>query len=148
MAQPWSKEIRSLRAFGGQRNCWQVDFPARCRITRIIVRQTGGTLGAFTLKVFNSRRPCTGGSGSSGGVDDPDGYYEADPDAYKVMPTLNGDAAGNLEWFDVNGYPFDNKDGTSVVDREYFAYFEILPAGPAGLNDDRAYDLAFTCDMS
>lgn len=132
MSHGWNKEYRSLHANGGQRTCWQLRFPQTCRIVRVICQQVGGQLenGSaapltdFKLKLFNSQRPCTGDSASSGGVNDPEGYYEATPSVYQVIETLNG-VAGTATLYLEAGYVYQNQDGNGPSTREYFIYVQI-----------------------
>lgn len=144
MGRPWSTVYRSLHATGGQRTCWELGFPSRCRVNRLTVTQvSAGPRSDFTLKVFNSRRPCTGASGSSGGVDDPAGYYEAVPDSYLVFSPLRGSAGDLEEFYRETGYVYENQDGGGPSTREYRVYLEINPDS----GGEFVYDVSFTCEL-
>jgi hypothetical protein len=138
----WTKVFPALQAAAGARDCWELRFPVRCRIVRCNITQTEGALGAFTAKLYCSKRPCEGLSGSSGSGN-PEGGFEASPQAYQVGPDiegLNGEGGFELEY----GYVFENMDGDSVCTREGFIYVEI-DSGGSGIN---VFDVSFKCDMS
>ena len=128
---PYDKVFRSLVAYSGQRNCWQLKFPHRGWIQRLAVKQVGGTTTAFKVNLFNSVRPCQSGSESSGGVGDADGYYEADPDMYEIFDgPLIGTAGETLKYRETFGQPYVNQDGTESLPQK-FIYLEITVDDPS-----------------
>jgi hypothetical protein len=130
MSRIVKREWRSLEAVNGQRNCWALDYIHQGWIAVIVVKQVagfGGILQDFRIKVFDSKRPCEGGSASSGGPagNDPDGYYEADPELYTVIEGRSS-PSGEYRFSEPTGIPFRNRDGDQT-NPEYKLYLEIVP---------------------
>ncbi len=140
MLKPYEKQYRDQTVQGGGRTVLALGFPARCRLAKLVVKQTGGTLSAFTVDVFNARKGATV-SASSGGAD-PAGDYSLDPDAYRVCPTIPSDEAGKLMKFWNNDGPvYENQDG-GQTEKLHRIYLEIeVPAG----GDNLTFDVSIGC---
>lgn len=140
MLKPYEKQYRDLTVAGGQRTVLELGFPARCRLSKLVIKQTGGTLASFTVDVFNARKG--GAVSASSGGDNPEGDYALDPDAYRVCPTIPSDAAGKLMKFWNNDGPvYENQDG-GPSSKLHKIYLEIeVPTG----SGDLTLDVALAC---
>lgn len=136
MSRPYTKQYRSLAARGGERTVWELNFPSRCVLTQLVVKQVGGVLTPFTVDVFTARVAAVGSQSSGGG--DPDGEYAADPDNYRVCDTIDSDSPGRMmRFFDGSEGVFENMDSRSPSLKRYRIYLETEPEG-AG---DKTYDV-------
>lgn len=127
--------FRNQSAPGGVRSFWEFSFPGECKLTKLIVTQTGGPLVAFDIDIFNARVAVAGSQSSGGG--DPDGDYAADPHNYKVVPTCHSDAAGKLfKIFDSAEGHFVNADTKSCTNRVKKIYVQIEPEGAGDMTWD------------
>lgn len=142
MSRPYERTVRHLAAPGGERTVWEFGFPSRCFLTKLVVKQVGGTLVNFRVDLFNKRIAAVN-STSSGGSE-PEGDYVADPDNHRVCETIDSDSAGRMvKFFDGSEGAFENKDGDGVTERKYKIYIEIEPEG-AG---DMTFDVTLGCMM-
>jgi len=140
MLKPYEKQYRDLEVVAGQRTVLALGFPARCQLSKLVIKQTGGTMSNFTVDVFNARKGASV-SASSGG-DNPEGEYSLDPDAYRVCPTIPSDEAGKLMKFWPDGGPvYENQDG-GPSSKLHKIYLEIeVPSG----GDNLTLDVALAC---
>lgn len=142
MSRPYERTERHQVAPGGHRTVWEIGFPSKCLLTKLVVKQVGGVLVPFRVDLFNKRIAAVA-STSSGGAD-PDGDYTGDPDNYRVCDTIDSDSAGKLiKFFDGSEGSYENKDGDNSAERKYKIYVEIEPEGA----DDKTFDVTLGCLM-
>lgn len=142
---PYEKHWASLVATNGEKNCFALDWFPEGYITKIVLKQLGGTLSNFRIKLLNSERPCVGGSGSSGSPTDPpdpDGVYEVSTELYDVLQeqTPAETAAGDVmaKVWDA-GIPFKIMDLDEHKQPKRKLYLELsIPTG----SGDSTWDLA------
>lgn len=135
----YSETYRSLLCVNGERNCFVLDHPSECFIQRVIMKQSGpGTLLGATLDIYNSARICTDGSESSGGAD-PAGEYTAEPETYRVLPSMTAVAGESATYIEANGINYRNVDGTYVTPVQQITV-QITP-GVDGTDANSTWDL-------
>lgn len=143
MDVPYTKIYRDKSVTGGGRSVLELGFPSRCQLSRLVVKQTGGALAAFTVDLFNARKGASPSASSGGG--DPDGDYAADPDNYRVCRTLSSDEPGRLvkEW--ISDAPlYENQDG-GPSSKKHRIYLEIETPGAAG--GELTFDITLTASV-
>lgn len=141
MAQPWTKEFRSLRAVGGQRNCLSLPFPRVCRICRIAIKQVGGTVTNFSFRLYNSEKGC-GEQSSSGGAE-VESNNQAQQSNYRVGEEVYNGSAGEFHLQLDTGFIYENRDGLTPMTRIDRLYMDLVPTA-AG---EHTFDISFTCEM-
>lgn len=93
--------------------CFAIGFPYEAMITRLIVRQSGGTLVPFVVDLFNLPVCPLGSEVSLSATPYVSDVNEA---MAKVLPTQSQPVAGQpVEVISDNGYPFRNGEGTQTV---------------------------------
>jgi len=141
MLKPYEKQYRDQTVYAGQRTVLALGFPARCQLSKLVIKQTGPAgMVNFTVDIFNARK--AGSVSASSGGADPEGEYTLDPDAYRVCPTIPSDEAGKLMKFWNNDGPvYENQDGgpTSKLHR---IYLEIEVPSGAG---EVTLDISLAC---
>lgn len=113
-----------------------VGFPSEGYLTRLVVKQTGGTDVAFDVDLLDSKIPY------------PPGEYPDDTEPvddivlYQIIPTQSVGTPGEaLELMSPNnGYPFHNSDGT-YTNNQRVLYLVIKPID-AGT--DTVWDVSLT----
>ncbi len=119
---------------GGASGCFEIGFPSRCYITKIIIEQVGGVGVDFVAALYNHEGVCQGASAS-----DSDGPLTGTlpPNLFRVTPDLQG-TAGLLLYFAQAagagiGFPFyshDRRDLRGVdVGNSRLIYLKITPGG-------------------
>jgi hypothetical protein len=143
MDTPYTKIYRDKSVTGGGQTVLELGFPARCRLTRMVVKQTGGALTAFTVDLFSARKGAVL-SASSGGAD-PDGDYAADPENYRVCRTVPSDEPGLLvkEWLSDTPL-YENQDG-GPTSKKHRIYLEIETPGSA--TGELTFDITLTAEV-
>jgi hypothetical protein len=113
-----------------------VGFPSEGYLTRLVVKQTGGTDVAFDVDLLDSKIPYPPS-------EVPVATLPADNiQLYQIIPTQNVGVPGNaLELMSPNnGYPFHNSDGT-YTNNQRVLYLVIKPIGAV---DDTTWDVSLT----
>lgn len=128
MGVPFMIEKRNLTTPNGEETCFEINFPSRCEITRIVIVQIAGTLSNFSAAVFNSAEACGGESISEAEV--PGGKLP--PELFRQTPNLQG-VGGSLAWFanDTSGgkgYTFVGAPN-DLLGRGRRMYLKIRPDG-------------------
>lgn len=138
----YAKEVRSLQATGGSRTCWEIGFPPRCILSRLVVQQVGGSLTPFSVRVYNARKACDPGS-SSGGLPEDSDLASTDPETYRVGPVLESDQPGGLHYQYEDYVDYTNRDSQSPSNRRYRIYLEIDLPG----SEECTFDVALSCHL-
>lgn len=115
------KSQPAITVTAGKKRCVAVGFNSQGTISRITVKQTGGTPVAVTVELFDSQIPFPPGE-----------YLSAaspadDLSLYRIMPPMTataGNAIENLE--DQFGFKYHNQDG-GFTDNQRFIYLLIAP---------------------
>lgn len=106
-------------------------------LTRIVLKQTGGTAKICKIRVLDSGIPYPEGEYNAGtSADDDVELYEI-ISQQTLTPAGSALAVINQEY----GYPFHNQDGT-YTDNQRYIYIILEPQASA---DDTTWDLAITC---
>jgi len=121
MSVPYETSQGGLHVTGGDVGCFEIPFPSRVYLTKIVVVQTAGVPVNFDVDIFNRGDVCMGSSLSEEGEPLPESLF-------KVTPTLNG-VAGILEEFNGNGYSFHNQDTVVNGKTKGALYLRISPSG-------------------
>lgn len=123
---------------GGETSCFELHFPSRAWINKIVIEQYEGDLEDFVATLFNHENACQGNSGS-----DSVGTEQGPAPArlYKVTPGLASNAPGYLEYFSEtsasggHGFVFCSQDKVSNRPMEArlgqprVIYLQIKPEG-------------------
>lgn len=99
MSVPYETAPFVVEVGGGQVKTVQVNFPSRSLITKVIVKQIDGALGAFELDLYNHADALEGNEASQSadsGERFPLDVYRVSPDGATVF---TADANGYLEYF-------------------------------------------------
>jgi len=119
--------------------CFDLDFPHSALITKLIVRQNGGSDVGYQVNLFN-RQVCDiyPGAGSSSAPS-----AAVSEELAKVIPTQNVAAGEVCEVFNPDGYTFKNKDaaGTHSVPIKKI-YLQI---GVDSVAEDTVWEVAIAC---
>lgn len=137
---------RSLVCPRGEATCFQIGpISHEGMLHKVVCVQVGGPVGRFKVDIFNTSRPCTATSGSSGGADE-EGYYEASTAVYRVIPQLDSDSSGFVAYYDSSGMPYINVDSAYTATNPVRAlWVKITPDNPS---NDTSYDLNLTVTTS
>jgi hypothetical protein len=127
------KPLSGLTAISGQPNCFEIDFPSRALINKIVVAQLDGAMDGFTVAIYNAMRPCLGVAESDSDGDETGNLPD---DLYRVTPDLST-SSDRLVYFSEEstggtGFTFFNQDkGTSAarLGNARKLYLQITPAG-------------------
>lgn len=122
-----------LVAVGGQANCFEIPYPSRSLISKIVCVQTAGDINGFTLALFNSAVACEDVAQSDVVGDDrgilPDDLYRVTPDLTTVddkVVYFSDESTGGA------GFVFFNQERASSPARIGNArrlYVRITPGG-------------------
>jgi hypothetical protein len=139
MIVSYEQTWRSLGAIGDQPNCFVLKWFETGFIDKVIIKQVGAEDGRpmspYVVRIYNSKKPCEGGSESSGGVlgTDPNGVYEASPESYLFYSPWTMGAGELLAHFFETPRRFQNRDGTPnpavPTLPQHFIYVQITPEG-------------------
>lgn len=142
MAAPYEIEPNGgLVCPGGVATCHAIRHPSRANISKIVVKQTAGTLAMFDIAIFNHESVCAGDS-LSDSDDSPPGTAKGPTpaDCYRVTPDITSDAPGTLMYF-------SNQDGRAGgsfpfvgmtpdrLGKSRILYIRITPTGADPANE-------------
>lgn len=111
MGVPYATPPEAGLAASSGSTCFPIRFASRAYITRILIKQTSGSPGAFTVALYSNSGACGGhpqseSEGPVGGV--------IPTDLYRVTPDLSGTAGALLYFSELSnggsGFPFINQD--------------------------------------
>jgi hypothetical protein len=113
----------------GVDNFFELRFPARGELNKLIIVQASGAGDGFEFDLYNSRNPldaATAAEGSSSSAES----ATFDAANYKIIPTqIVAAAALSLELLGATHiYPYANRDG-SPTNMKRFLYIRIKPTG-------------------
>lgn len=125
MSKPHVKTVGGLAVEGGSSACFQIPFPPKAVIDRLIVKQTSGDYVDFEVFLLSRAGVCQQGESYS----DEDGN-DTPHELYKVSPTLDGEA-GLLEHWPSDPWSFSNQDDLDehTGGQPRFIYLHLSPEG-------------------
>lgn len=150
MAKPYTKlytgsggtprfALPAITISTGKQKCVAVPFPSSAFITKLVVKQTGGTSKNFDVEVLTSKIPHPVGERNSGTAADDD------IELYRALPKQTTTAGNALEVSSPEiGYEFLNVDG-SFTENERYLYLLINPATSVDLT---TWDVAITARVA
>lgn len=136
--QSYERTWRSLSCIGGRPNTFALEWFPYGWLDKLVVKQVGAEDGnafsTYTVKIFNSKKPGTNDSESSGGVDPTaESVLEASPETYLVVPPYEGLGASAtlMDFFPSGARRYQNMDGTpnpsAPTKWEGYIYVQITP---------------------
>jgi hypothetical protein len=137
LAIPYEKTFELLAAASAANNYFELRFPARGTLRKIVCVQLAGVEAGFELDIYNSQEPVDDAEAGSSSA----GEETFSDDAYKVIPTQQVAAAGKVELMNCE-YPYKNQDGTATRHiRKLWA--RIRPAG----SGEKDFQLTLAVEM-
>lgn len=129
------KSLAPVTVGAGNLRSLDIAFPPEGYITRLVVKQTGGTNVAFVLELLESGIPYPAGQVAVATAP------ADDIELYRIMPQQAGlsGVAFELEG-NQPGFPYRNDDGTFTLPQR-FIYLIIKPTGSVGTT---TWDIAIT----
>jgi|SRR5947209_1641634 len=117
------KSLPAITVTAGMKRSVAVGFNSQGTVSRVTVKQTGGTPCGVVVELFDSLVPF------------PPGEYSVaaapadDVSLYRIMPPMDGPAGAGIENLDHQvGYKYHNQDG-GFTDNQRFIYLLIVPQG-------------------
>lgn len=105
------------------------------RISKISVKQNGGTNVAFVVDAFDSKVA----AGAAGEFANP--YAPVSPTAYRIIAQLSATAGNEAFYRDTSGQAFRNFDNLKHSDSEFGFFLVIAPTAAGGSTE---WDVAVT----
>lgn len=136
----YERTVRNLLVPDGERGKFAVGFPSDCTLTRISVKQVGGTATSFTVDLYSNAQNLDPSESSAD--PDGDGNPPADPDNYRVVRTMPSNSPGELlKYFLGSEGQYLNRDAQGPTNKKRLIYVVIVPegAGPT------TFDLTLAC---
>lgn len=129
MPAQYEKNFKLEGCVSGVDNHFQLRFPPRGDLNKVILVQASGDFEGFEFDIYNSKVPLDraeiGGAGSSSAEEA--GYEDGN---YKVIPTQAAEAGAEAQELlgADNVYPYANRDG-SPTNMQRFVYIRVKPGG-------------------
>lgn len=141
MGTPYTKQ-QNFDIVGGTTQCVRLNVPYRGTLTRLIVRQTFGTVDGFTLNLFDRADACAGAVEQSSNLDDDTQLHDSAVHQIMAEQTPPGDI---LELYDLS-IPYANQDEQDLTSRRPSdaLWMEITVTGEG----TKSFDLGFTVDQA
>lgn len=123
--------------------CWAIGFPPEGRITRMLLRQSGGSATGLTVDLFD-RHVCDVGSGSSVSIQDADPMTQ---DMARIIPQQTVAPGAVLELREGTGtggpWSYRNREGSfSVPVRAVYLHISVS-SNP----DGKRFELALEAEV-
>ncbi len=127
MSRPYERVFRAQAAPGGAAAILTLNFPSRCLLTKLAIKQVAGVAATFTVSIYNSL----------------DGATNALPGNLIATASIPSDAAGTLVRFFAGAEGvYENQDSTSPTNKSYAIYLVLTPAGSDAAD---AFDITLAC---
>jgi hypothetical protein len=139
MGVPYTKQ-QEFQVLAGVATCVRMPTPWRGVLNRFILKQIQGTLGGFTLNIFDRQDACAGVDEDSS---NPDDAVLLDPAVHKVIATQT--VAGSSDVLELFNYlaSYINQDEQNAVSRRPTSalWLEVTSV------EDATFNLGYTIDQ-
>lgn len=129
MSIPYEKSFDLPACESGQDNHFELRFPGRGTLIKLIAVQASGAAAGFTVDIYNSQRPMVA-AGAEEGSGSSETAADFDASNYKILPTQDdSETPGKIELLgNYHEYPYVNRDG-GPTDNFRKVYARVRPTG-------------------
>jgi hypothetical protein len=125
MEATYEKQFQ-VEAESGANNFYEIDYPHRGRLSKLMIRQVTGVAEGFEADLYNSARPLQAHeAGSHSSASAAESFNDGN---YKILPTQVAAGDASEVFKPEGGYPYRNVDGTYSVPQRKL-YLRLEPNG-------------------